>query len=149
MSTKVVLLIEDNPTDERLTLRALRRNNIMNEVVVAYDGQEGLDYLYAEGKFQGRDISEPPAVIVLDLKLPKVSGVDVLRRIRTDERTKMIPVVILTSSDDENEVQLCYELGANSYVRKPTDSAEFAEMVLNLGMYWLLLNVPPPALVRR
>lgn len=142
--TKVILLIEDNPTDERLTLRALRRNNIMNEVVVAYDGQEGLDYLYGNGKFEGRDTSEPPAVIVLDLKLPRVSGVEVLRKIRDNERTQCVPVVVLTSSDDEQEVKTCYELGVNSYVRKPTDSAEFADMVLSLGMYWLLFNVPPP-----
>ncbi|HRI42558.1 MAG TPA: response regulator [Fimbriimonadaceae bacterium] len=149
MNTKIVLLIEDNPSDERLTLRALRKNNIMNEVVVAYDGQEGLDFLFGEGKFEDRKGSEPPALIILDLKLPKVSGVEVLRRIREDDRTRRLPVVVLTSSDDDSEVNTCYELGANSYVRKPTDSAAFADMILSLGMYWLLLNVPPPVMVRR
>jgi CheY-like chemotaxis protein len=149
MNTKIVLLIEDNPSDERLTLRALRKNNIMNEVVVAYDGQEGLDFLFGEGKFSDRKGAQPPALIILDLKLPRVSGVEVLRRIREDERTRRLPVVVLTSSDDDSEVSTCYELGANSYVRKPTDSAAFADMILSLGMYWLLLNVPPPVMVRR
>lgn len=143
---KVVLLIEDNPDDERLTLRALSRNNIMNEVVVAYDGQHALDYLFCEGEFASRDPHESPAVIILDLRLPKISGTEVLRRIRADSRTKSLPVVVLTSSDDPSEVDTCYALGANSYVRKPVDSGDFADMVLHVGLYWLLVNEAPPAL---
>jgi two-component system response regulator len=145
MSSKVVLLIEDNLDDERLTLRALRKNNIMNEVVVAYDGLEAVDYLFGTGSYAGRDMEVMPAVVILDLKLPRMSGLDVLRQIRSDERTKKIPVVVLTSSDDEGQIEESYELGANSFIRKPADPAEFSEMVLQLGMYWLLLNRTPPA----
>lgn len=145
MSSKVVLLIEDNLDDERLTLRALRKNNIMNEVVVAYDGLEAVDYLFGTGSYAGRDMEVMPAVVILDLKLPRMSGLDVLRQIRSDERTKKIPVVVLTSSDDESQIEESYELGANSFIRKPADPAEFSEMVLQLGMYWLLLNRTPPA----
>lgn len=144
MSTKVVLLIEDNPDDKRLTLRALRKNNIMNEVVVAYDGQEALDYLFADGKFSGRDYSEVPSLIILDLNLPGLSGMDVLRRIRDDGMTSGIPVVVLTASDDRSLIESAYRAGANSYVVKPTDSAEYSDMVLHIGMYWLLVNEAPP-----
>ncbi|HVL38111.1 MAG TPA: response regulator [Fimbriimonadaceae bacterium] len=145
MSNKLVLLIEDNIDDERLTLRALRKNNIMNEVVVAYDGQEALDYLFAEGTYAGRDMAVMPAVVILDLKLPKLSGLEVLRRIRSDQRTRHLPVVVLTANDDESQIEESYTLGANSYIRKPADPAEFSEMVLQLGMYWLLLNRTVPA----
>ncbi|HLK15047.1 MAG TPA: response regulator [Fimbriimonadaceae bacterium] len=137
---KLILLIEDDVDDERLTLRALRRNNIMNEVVVACDGQEAIDYLFGAGKYEGRDTREKPAVVVLDLHLPKLSGLEVLRRIRESETTKQIPVVVLTSSEDDAQIQACYASGANSYIRKPTDPSEYSEMVLQLAMYWLLLN---------
>mgnify|MGYP000607405723 CR=1 FL=1 len=143
MNTKIVLLIEDNPSDERLTLRALRKNNIMNEVVVAYDGQEGLDFLFGEGKFSDRKGAQPPALIILDLKLPRVSGVEVLRRIREDERTRRLPVVVLTSSDDDSEVSTCYELGANSYVRKPVNFDQFQELVTQLVQYWFTVHSHP------
>lgn len=137
---KLILLIEDDVDDERLTLRALRRNNIMNEVVVACDGQEAVDYLFGTGKYEGRDLLTQPAVVVLDLHLPKVSGLEVLKRIRASETTKRVPVVVLTSSEDEANIEACYESGANSYIRKPTDPSEYSEMVLQLAMYWLLLN---------
>jgi CheY-like chemotaxis protein len=138
--SKAVLLIEDNVDDEHLTLRALRRNNVMNEVVVAGDGEEGLDFLFGEGKFAGRDSSLVPAVVILDLKLPGLSGLDVLKRIRGDARTSRIPVVVLTSSEDRSLVHACYEAGANSYIHKPTDISEYSDVVLQIAMYWLLLN---------
>lgn len=144
MDSKLILLIEDNIDDERLTLRALRRNNIMNEVVVACDGQEAIDYLFGTGSFSGRDMSVMPAVVILDLKLPRLSGLEVLKRIRTDERTKRLPVVVLTSSEDASQVEESYALGANSFIKKPTDPAEFSEMVLQVAMYWLLLNRTTP-----
>lgn len=141
---KVILLIEDNIDDERLTLRALRRNNVMNEVVVAYDGQEGLDYLLAQGKFAGRSDLTLPAVVILDLKLPRLSGLEVLRRIRADKAIRRTPVVVLTSSEDEANIRECYAAGANSYILKPTDPGEYSEMVLQVAMYWLLLNRVEP-----
>jgi len=144
MESKLILLIEDNIDDERLTLRALRRNNIMNEVVVACDGQEAIDYLFGTGSFAGRDLSVMPAVVILDLKLPRLSGLEVLRRIRTDPATKRLPVVVLTSSDDESQIEESYALGANSFIQKPTDPADFSEMVLQVAMYWLLLNRTVP-----
>ena len=144
MDSKLILLIEDNIDDERLTLRALRRNNIMNEVVVACDGQEALDYLFGTGSFSGRDMSVMPAVVLLDMKLPRLSGLEVLKRIREDSRTKRLPVVVLTASEDENQVEESYNLGANSYIHKPTDPQEFSEMVLQVAMYWLLLNRTTP-----
>jgi CheY-like chemotaxis protein len=144
LDSKLILLIEDNIDDERLTLRALRRNNIMNEVVVACDGQEAIDYLFGSGSFAGRDMSVMPAVVVLDLKLPRLSGLEVLKRIRTDDRTKRLPVVVLTSSEDASQVEESYALGANSFIQKPTDPAEFSEMVLQVAMYWLLLNRTSP-----
>lgn len=134
MENKVVLLIEDNPDDERLTLRTLRRNNIMNEVVVACDGEEALSYLF------GADSSPVPALVVLDLKLPGLPGLEVLRRIRLDPRTRAVPVVALTSSEDRTGVLAAYAAGCNSYIVKPTDPAEYADVVLQIGMYWLLLN---------
>ena len=140
LSSKVVLLIEDNEDDERLTLRALRRNNVMNEVVVACDGQEALDYLFAQGKYAGRSASDVPEVIVLDLNLPKVTGLEVLERIRSNPETKPIPVVVLTSSADMAQIERSYLAGANSYVQKPSDPNEFSDVVLQIAMYWLLLN---------
>jgi CheY-like chemotaxis protein len=143
MNNKIVLLIEDNTDDERLTLRALRKNNINNEVVVAYDGQEALDYLFGTGSYAGRDMAVMPAVVILDLKLPKVSGFEVLNRIRSSEVTKSTPVIVLTSSDDEAQIEESYRLGANSYIKKPNDPVEYSDMILQLGMYWLLLNQAP------
>lgn len=148
MSQKIVLLIEDDPSDERLTLNALHRNNVMNEVVVAYDGAEALDFLHGQGKFAGRDASVLPSVIILDLKLSGMSGLEFLRALRADPHTKVIPVVVLMASENSDDVASAYEAGANSFVRKPNDSREFSEMVLNLGMYWLLLNCQPPTRVR-
>jgi len=145
MNNKLVLLIEDNTDDERLTLRALRKNNIKNEVVVAYDGQEALDYLFGTGSYAGRDMAVMPAVVILDLKLPKLSGFEVLKQIRTKDETKATPVIVLTSSDDEGQIEECYRLGANSYIRKPNDPIEYSDMILQLGMYWLLLNQAPRA----
>ncbi len=144
LDSKLILLIEDNIDDERLTLRALRRNNIMNEVVVACDGQEAIDYLFGQGSFTGRDMSVMPAVIILDLKLPRLSGLEVLKRIRDTETTKRIPVVVLTASEDKMQILESYKLGANSFITKPTDPAEFSEMILQVAMYWLLLNRTMP-----
>jgi two-component system response regulator len=143
MNNKLVLLIEDNTDDERLTLRALRKNNIMNEVVVAYDGQEALDYLFGTGSYSGRDMAVMPALVILDLKLPKLSGFEVLKQIRTQDATRTTPVIVLTSSDDEGQIEESYRLGANSYIRKPNDPVEYSDMILQLGMYWLLLNQAP------
>ena len=145
--SKLILLIEDNEDDQRLTLRALRRNNIMNEVVVACDGQEAVDYLFGTGSFSGRDLSVMPAVVVLDLNLPGLTGLEVLERIRSTEATRRIPVVVLTSSQDENQIEAAYARGANSYVQKPNDPSEFSEMVLQVAMYWLLLNRTMPELM--
>lgn len=141
---KAILLVEDNPDDEALTLRALARNNIRNEVVVARDGAEALDWLFGTGAHQGRDPRELPSLILLDLKLPKVDGLEVLRRLRADERTRLTPVVILTSSREEQDRISGYTLGANSYIRKPVDFGQFVEAVRQLGLYWLVLNEPPP-----
>jgi two-component system response regulator len=141
----VILLVEDNPDDEALTLRALKKNNITNAVVVARDGVEALDYLFGTGSHAGRNLNSLPQVVLLDLKLPKVDGLEVLRRVRADERTKLLPVVILTSSNEEQDRLRGYGLGANSYVRKPVDFGQFIEAVRQLGLYWLLLNERPPA----
>lgn len=144
MTDKIILLVEDNPDDEALTIRALKKNNIRNVVVVARDGTEALDYLFGRGIHQGRDITVLPQIILLDLKLPKVDGLEVLRHIRSDDRTKRLPVVILTSSKQDRDLLDGYELGANSYVQKPVDFVAFAEAVRQLGLYWLILNEPPP-----
>ncbi len=140
----VILLVEDNSDDEALTLRAFKKNNIRNDVVIARDGVEALDYIFGTGAFAGRDVEDTPAVILLDLKLPKVDGLEVLRRLRSDDRTKLTPVVVLTSSKEEQDLIRSYSLGANSYVRKPVDFSEFMEAVRQLGMYWLVLNEPAP-----
>jgi CheY-like chemotaxis protein len=144
MANKTILLVEDNPDDVDLTLRALKKNNIRNEIVVAYDGAEALDYLFCTGKYAGRDHKSMPTIILLDLKLPKIDGLEVLRRIRANELTKLLPVVILTSSKEEHDIIAGYSLGVNSYVRKPVDFIQFAEAVSHLGLYWLLLNEIPP-----
>lgn len=142
---KPILLVEDNPDDEALTLRALRKNNIKNEVIVAHDGAEALDYLFGTGAYAGRDTNEMPQVILLDLKLPKVDGFEVLAKLRADERTKRLPVVILTSSNEEQDRINGYDLGANSYIRKPVEFGSFIEAVKQLGLYWLILNqIAPP-----
>lgn len=145
MASNPILLVEDNPDDEALTLRAFRKNNVTNEVVVARDGAEALDYLFGTGAYATRDITLVPQVIILDLKLPKIDGLEVLRRLRADPHTKLLPVVILTSSNEERDRLEGYGLGANSYVRKPVDFAQFVDAVRQLGLYWLLLNERPPA----
>ena len=144
MSKKIILLVEDNPDDELLAIRALKKNNISNEVVVARDGVEALDYLFGTGAHAGRDMSEMPQIILLDLKLPKIDGLEVLRRLRNDERTKLLPVVVLTSSREEQDLTESYSLGANSYIRKPINFAQFTEAIRQLGLYWLVLNESPP-----
>jgi len=144
MKNRILLLVEDNPDDVELTLLALQKHNISNEVVVVRDGAEALDYLFATGAYADRDRSITPAVILLDLKLPKINGLEVLQRLRADERTKLLPVVILTSSKEEQDILNGYKLGANSYVRKPVDFDQFSDAVRQLGLYWLLLNEPPP-----
>ena len=141
---RTILLVEDNPGDEALTLRALKKNNIRNDVVVAHDGVEALDYLFGTGAYAGRDTLRLPELILMDLKLPKVDGLEVLRRIRGDARTRLLPVIMLTSSLEERDVIESYSQGCNSYVRKPVDFNEFSEAVRNLGLYWLVLNVGAP-----
>jgi two-component system response regulator len=141
---KTILLVEDNIDDEMLTLRAFKKSNILNEVKVARDGIEALDYLFARGAYADRDPNETPEVVLLDLKLPKMGGLEVLRHLRADEHTRLLPVVILTSSDEDADVIESYNLGANSYIRKPVDFVQFTEAVRRLGLYWLVLNVAPP-----
>ena len=141
---KKILLVEDNPDDVDLTLLALGKNQIMNEVIIVKDGVEALDFLFCKGKYDGRDPDDFPAVVLLDLKLPKVGGLEVLRLIRENSRTKLLPVVILTSSMEEKDLLKSYELGTNSYIRKPVDFNRFIEVVQSLGLYWLLLNEIPP-----
>lgn len=144
MEERMILLIEDNRDDEALTLRALKKNNIKNEVIVARDGVAALDYLFGTGQYEGRDLTQMPQVVLLDLKLPKVDGLEVLRRMRADERTQLLPVVILTSSNEEQDLINGYGLGANSYIRKPVDFTHFMEAVRQLGLYWLILNETAP-----
>jgi two-component system response regulator len=143
MKKPVILLVEDNADDEALTMRALKKNNITNEITVARDGAEALDYLFGQGANAGRDTGMQPALILLDLKLPKVDGFEVLKKIRSDQRTKLLPVVILTSSKEQQDITNGYGLGANSYVRKPVDFQDFVEAVRQLGLYWLVLNEEP------
>jgi two-component system response regulator len=140
---KIILLVEDNPDDAALTLRAFHKNKIANRVVVAKDGVEALDYLFSTGPWRERGPTEDPSVILLDLKLPRIDGLEVLRRMRADARTRHIPVVILTSSTEERDVIHSYDLGANSYIRKPVDFSQFIEAMRELGLYWLVLNQPP------
>jgi len=144
MDPRSVLLVEDNPSDVGLTKRAFEKNHITNELIVADDGREALDYIFGSGKFAGRDLTQMPAVILLDLKLPRVSGLEVLKQIRANERTRRLPVVILTSSKEEQDVARSYDLGVNSYIRKPVDFQQFSEAMRQLDLYWLLLNEPPP-----
>ena len=144
MNDKMILLVEDNPDDEELTLRALRKSKLTNEIVVTRDGKEALDFLFCEGAYADRDSSHIPAVVLLDLKLPKINGLDVLKAMRADERTRITPVVVLTSSSEEEDMINSYRCGANSYVRKPVAFAEFADAVSELGLYWMLINQEPP-----
>ncbi len=144
MQSKTILLVEDNPDDEKLALRALKKNNILNEVVVARDGVEALDYLFGTGAFADRDTSVMPQLVLLDLKLPKLGGLEVLRRLRAHPPTRLLPVVILTTSQEEQDLMNGYSLGCNSYIRKPVEFAQFTEAVRQLGLYWLLLNEAPP-----
>ena len=144
MTNKIILLVEDNPDDEALTLRALTQNKIVNEVVVARDGAEALDYLFATGAYTGRDLTAMPQVILLDLKLPKIDGLEVLQLLRADPRTRLLPVVILTSSREDHDLVESYRHCANSYILKPVDFAQFIEAVRQLGLYWLVLNEPAP-----
>jgi len=144
MENNVILLVEDNPKDEALTLRALRKSNILNDVVVAHDGVEALEYLFGTGAHAGRDTTLMPQLTLLDLKMPRVDGLQVLKKMREDERTKRLPVVIFTSSDEEEDLIRSYELGANSYVRKPVEFSQFVEATKQLGLYWLVLNRVAP-----
>lgn len=144
MAEKMILLVEDNPDDELLTLRALKKNNIGNNLVIVRDGAEALDFLFGTGAYTGRDTSNLPQIILLDLNLPKIGGLDVLRRIRETQSMRLLPVVILTSSKEEQDLINGYSLGANSYIRKPVDFNQFIEAVHQLGLYWLILNEPPP-----
>ena len=144
MEEKMILIVEDNPDDEALTIRALKKNNIGNRLVVVRDGVEALDFLFCTGPYADRDSRDLPQTILLDLKLPKVDGLEVLKRVREDARTSMLPVVILTSSKEEQDLLQSYKLGANAYVRKPVDFNEFLEAARQLGLFWLVLNEPPP-----
>jgi two-component system response regulator len=144
MSEKTILLVEDNPSDIALTKRALLKNGITNRLVVAEDGQEALDYLFGAGAHAARDAADLPVLVLLDLKLPRIDGLEVLSRIRADRRTRRVPVVILTSSSEELDIAGGYDRGTNSYIRKPVDFDQFAEVVRNLGLYWLVVNEPPP-----
>ena len=143
VKSKVILLVEDNPDDVKLTLRALKKSNILNEVVVAQDGVEAVDYLFGNGKYAGRDTKVLPQVVLLDLKMPRMDGLEVLQRIRSDERSKILPVVVLTTSSEDKDRVESYKLGANSYIRKPVDFDQFVAAVQNLGLYWLVLNEAP------
>ena len=138
-----ILLVEDNPNDEELTLYALKKNNINNHIQVVRDGAEALEYLFCTGTYAHRQINEPPKVVLLDLKLPKVDGLEVLKKIKADERTRIIPVVVLTSSQEESDIVESYQLGVNSYIVKPVDFEQFIEAVRQLGLYWMLLNISP------
>jgi len=147
MTERYILLVEDNPDDEELTLLSLRKNNLAHDIVVVRDGVEAIEFLFGSGQYAGRDITQAPTVILLDLKLPKLDGLGVLKRLRADDRTRNLPVVVLTSSSQDADVLASYNLGANSYVRKPVEFGAFVEAVSNLGLYWVLLNRPPPVQV--
>jgi two-component system response regulator len=147
MSERYILLVEDNPDDEELTLLSLRKNNLAHDIVVVRDGVEAIEFLFGTGQYAGRDITQAPTVILLDLKLPKLDGLGVLKRLRADERSRSLPVVVLTSSSQDADVLASYNLGANSYVRKPVEFGAFVEAVSSLGLYWVLLNRPPPVQV--
>ena len=149
LSSKTILLIEDNPSDVALTKRALEKSRMVNKMVIVGDGQEALDYLFGTGAFAGRDPTDIPVLTLLDMKLPKISGLEVLRRIRSDARTRRIPVVILTSSNEEQDIAMGYDLGVNSYIRKPVDFNQFMYTMEQLTLYWLLLNEPPPLRVEQ
>ncbi len=138
-----ILLVEDNPADAELTIRALKKSRLANHLVHVADGQQALDFLFGEGSYAGRDVMQQPKVVLLDLKLPKVGGIEVLRKLRADERTKLVPIVVLTSSHEDQDVIETYKLGANSYIVKPVEFENFSQAVSNMGMYWLLLNEPP------
>jgi CheY-like chemotaxis protein len=142
---KVILLVEDNASDEKLTVLAFKKCGVSNDIVVVRDGAAALDYLFATGAFAGREASTSPTVVLLDLNLPKIGGLEVLRRVREDERTKLLPVIVLTASREEEDILRSYSLGANAYVRKPVEFTEFAQAARTLGLFWLLLNEPPPA----
>ena len=144
MADRYILLVEDNSDDEALSIRALNKNGVLNEVVVAHDGVEATEFLFATGKYAGRDVRALPAVVLLDLKLPRLDGHEVLRQIRLDPRTKLLPVVVLTSSIEESDLSASYSLGVNSYLRKPVDFDQFMEAVRQIGIYWLVLNQSPP-----
>lgn len=143
MEEKIILLVEDNADDEELTIRTLQKNHLKNKIVVVRDGVEAIDYLFGTGEYKDRDLSVSPVLIMLDIKLPKLNGLEVLKKIKADPRTKFIPVVVLTSSDEEKDLIESYQLGANSYVRKPVDFAEFQNSVRQLALYWVLLNESP------
>jgi two-component system response regulator len=144
LNSKIILLIEDNPSDIALAKRALEKSRMVNEMVVAEDGQEALDFLFGAGRFAGRDPSDLPVLTLMDMKLPKISALDLLRKIRSDARTRRMPVVILTSSNEEQDIAIGYDLGVNSYIRKPVDFSQFLYTMEHLALYWLLLNEPPP-----
>jgi CheY-like chemotaxis protein len=143
-ANKIILLVEDNPDDEALAIRALKRHHIGNEIVVARDGVAALEYLFCTGEYADRDVNNNPSVVLLDLKLPRVDGLEVLRQLRDDPRTRFLPVVVLTTSSEEQDVINSYSLGCNSYICKPVDFVQFSEAIRQLGMYWLLMNEPPP-----
>ncbi len=145
MRTSTILLVEDNPDDEMLALRAFKKNNITNEVNVARDGVEALDFLFGRGAYQGRDLTQQPSLILLDLKLPKMDGLEVLKALRANEHTRLIPVVVMTTSKEEDDLVRSYSYGANSYIRKPADYNQFIDAVRQVGLYWLVLNEPLPA----
>ena len=138
-----ILLVEDNPNDVELTLRALKKNSIANKILVVNDGAEALDFIFSTGSYKGRAQDNQPKVILLDLKLPKISGIEVIRKMKSDESTKTIPIVALTSSEEEKDIEECYELGVNSYIVKPVDFEKFSKVVADIGLYWLLVNKPP------
>lgn len=144
MTDRYILLVEDNPDDEELTLLSLKKNNLSHDIVVVRDGVEAIEFLFGNGQYAGRDLSRTPTVVLLDLKLPKLDGLGVLKRLRADERTRTLPVVVLTSSSQDADVIASYNLGANSYVRKPVEFGSFVDAVSSLGLYWVMLNRPPP-----